>query len=125
MTDRSRIDVFVGSQVQLHRTLIKMSRAELAASVSIGEEQLAEYEAGCLRLPPDVLLSIADALGKRVSEFFRTVEQHDANDGASTSDKPHSRVQQEAALNVAFARLGDDERARVLAYVERLAELGK
>lgn len=120
MTDHSPIDIFVGSQVQLHRTLMKMSRAELAATVMITGRELAAYEAGDVRFPADLLLSIADALGKKVSEFFRTVEEQLLLSVGQNSEAAQTKPQQEAALNLAFSRLSDAERAEVLAYVQRL-----
>ncbi len=101
-----------------------MTEAQLASAVNINVEELRLYESGEARIPSGVLLSIADVLGKKVSQLFEDAEQTGLLEvGASeAAPKPGNLKDQQAALALAFARLTHLQRAYVLNYVQSLAD---
>jgi transcriptional regulator with XRE-family HTH domain len=64
------VDVHIGSQIRLRRTVIGMSREQLGERVGASAAEMEEYEAGHARVSPGVLLDMADALRIPVSSFF-------------------------------------------------------
>ncbi|MBV8575365.1 MAG: helix-turn-helix transcriptional regulator [Acetobacteraceae bacterium] len=64
------VDRHVGSQMQIRRTLLGLSREQLGAKVGVSASDLEEYEAGRARVHPGILLDVADALQIPVSYFF-------------------------------------------------------
>ena len=75
---RRPIDRHIGSQIRLRRTLLGMSREQLAARVRVPVLEMEEYEEGRMRASAKLLLDIADALGASLSYFFAEVSRGDS-----------------------------------------------
>ena len=70
VTVRAGIDRHVGSQIQLRRALLRMSREQLAAQVGVTAAEMEAYEAGQRRVPADLLVDIAETMAAPISYFF-------------------------------------------------------
>ena len=70
LTTYRSVDRHIGSQMQIRRTLLGLSREQLGAKVGVAASDLENYEAGRARVHPGLLLDVADALQIPVSYFF-------------------------------------------------------
>lgn len=123
MSSRRKIDVFVGWKVQIQRTLMSMSRAELAGAIGISVAQLEAYESGTQRFPASVLVEAATHLKQELSQLFRGAEELDHSPLESDfleDDTPELRAQQEKDMLFAFSGLSASARLHVISYIRLL-----
>ena len=64
------VDIHVGARVCAARTLLRIERHQLAASVGVTEAQIAQYESRLVRFAAEHLLAVARRLNVRPSMFF-------------------------------------------------------
>ena len=68
------IDVHVGSQMRLFRTLKAMSQERLADELGVTFQQIQKYERGSNRVSASMLYRAAQALEVPVSAFFEALD---------------------------------------------------
>ena len=76
LTAYRAVDRYIGSQIQIRRTLLGLSREQLGARVGVTASDMEQYEAGRARVHPGILLDVADALQTPVSYFFADTGPH-------------------------------------------------
>jgi len=79
----SPIDLHVGKQVRLHRTVAGLSQTQLAEAIGLTFQQIQKYERGGNRISASKLVSIARVLGVPVTSFFEGLDgaESEATDG--------------------------------------------
>jgi transcriptional regulator with XRE-family HTH domain len=70
----SPVDVQVGRQVRLYRTVAGLSQTQLADAIGLTFQQIQKYERGSNRISASKLVRIADVLGTPVPAFFEGAE---------------------------------------------------
>ena len=70
VTNNNAVDVHVGKNVRLRRTLSGMSREELGASLNITFQQIQKYERGANRISASRLWDISQILDVQISYFL-------------------------------------------------------
>ena len=70
VTNNNAVDVHVGKQVRLRRTLLGMSQEQLGASLNITFQQVQKYERGANRISASRLWDISQILDVQMSYFF-------------------------------------------------------
>lgn len=70
----SPVDVQVGRQVRLYRTVAGLSQTQLAEAIGLTFQQIQKYERGSNRISASKLARIADVLGAPVPAFFEGAE---------------------------------------------------
>ena len=70
VTNNNAVDVHVGKQVRLRRTLLGMSQEQLGASLNITFQQVQKYERGANRISASRLWDISQILDVQISYFF-------------------------------------------------------
>lgn len=65
------VDVFVGKQITARRSVLALTREQLAERAGIPRHAMAELVTGGLRAPSLVLASLAEVLNVDVMFFFR------------------------------------------------------
>ncbi len=66
----SPVDVRVGRQVRLYRTVAGLSQTQLANAIGLTFQQVQKYERGSNRISASKLVRIAEVLGTPVPAFF-------------------------------------------------------
>ncbi len=66
----SPVDIHVGRQVRLHRTVAGLSQTQLGEAIGLTFQQVQKYERGSNRISASVLTRIAAILGAPVPAFF-------------------------------------------------------
>ena len=112
------IDALVGAKVRAHRILTHVSQDELATTVGIDVGDLAGYEAGLTRFPPDLLLRIAEVLGAKVSDLFQGADEMMVAGTAAVAATLSGRLDEMQDL---FTRLSPSLQDEVLAFSRVLA----
>jgi transcriptional regulator with XRE-family HTH domain len=126
----SPIDVHVGSQVRLRRTLLGMSQAHLAERLGLTFQQLQKYEKGINRIGASRLFQLAQVLGVPVQFFYDNAPIGAASKGGagepgSAERSVDSRVLdflnswEGIELTKAFVRISDPKVRRSLVEVVR------
>ena len=72
--ENPRFDVVLGRKLQLRRMLLGLSQAEVAASLSISAQQVAQLERGEARMFASHLYILSRTLGVSVGFFFEDVQ---------------------------------------------------
>jgi transcriptional regulator with XRE-family HTH domain len=70
VTERVRVDRYVGSRIRLRRTSLGVIDEHLAEMIGVSAAEMEHYEEGAVRVPPSLLLDVAEALSVRISYFF-------------------------------------------------------
>ena len=100
----SPVDVHVGRQVRLHRTVAGLSQTQLGAAIGLTFQQVQKYERGSNRISASVLTRIAAVLGVPVPAFFAGLE--------SQSEPQHDGIalrREAIELSRAYERIRDQE----------------
>ena len=123
------VDKNVGDRLTARRTAIGMSSKTLAVELGVMTEQIEIWEAGQARIPPSLLLGIAEILGTNASYFFKTphsvegsgeIEQR--GNASSKSDGAQAPNSQDRLLLQAFRKIKEQSRRdAVVQFAERLA----
>ena len=72
--ENPRFDMILGRKLQLRRMLLGLSQAEVAASLSISAQQVAQLERGEARMFASHLYILSRTLGVPVGFFFEDVQ---------------------------------------------------
>jgi transcriptional regulator with XRE-family HTH domain len=116
------IDLQIGQTIRKLRIKRAISMSVLAETAGITAQQLQKYEKGTNRVSASRLARIASVLGSDVQVFFDGTQEL-----ASSNDNLVPKkllTHQGLSLAKAFHSISDAAtRARVLAYVQRLARL--
>lgn len=115
------IDALVGAKVRAHRIFTHVSQDALAAAVGIDVGDLARYEAGLTRFPPDLLLRVAEIVGATVSDLFQGADEMMGAGPATTVATFSDRLDEIQDL---FASLNPGLQDEVLAFARVLANRG-
>ena len=67
------IDVHVGKQVRLRRTLLGVSQTELGATIGLTFQQIQKYEDGSNRISASRLYELAKVFGVSLDSFFERI----------------------------------------------------
>ncbi len=70
MKKAGEIDKIIGDRIELHRSLARKTRREVANELGISHQQLGYYETGANRIPASRLFKIAEIIGINISLFF-------------------------------------------------------
>ena len=70
ITNNNTIDIHVGRQIRLQRTLLGLSQEQLAKGLSITFQQIQKYERGANRISASRLWDIAQIIDVPISYFF-------------------------------------------------------
>lgn len=73
VTNNSAIDIHVGRQIRLQRTLLGLSQEQLAQGLSITFQQIQKYERGANRVSASRLWDISQILEVDISYFFNNM----------------------------------------------------
>jgi transcriptional regulator with XRE-family HTH domain len=123
----SPIDVHVGSQVRLRRTLLGMSQAHLAERLGLTFQQLQKYEKGVNRIGASRLFQLAQVLGVPVQFFYDNAPIGAASKGSAGEPGSGERSVDSRVLDFlnsweltkAFVRISDPKVRRSLVEVVR------
>jgi transcriptional regulator with XRE-family HTH domain len=77
VTERVRVDRYVGSRIRLQRISLGMTDEHLAEMIGVSAAEMEHYEEGALRVPPSLLLDVANALSVGISYFFADLTRSD------------------------------------------------
>lgn len=69
-----KVDNVIGRKIHELRLAKGLSRQQLSAKIGVTHQQLQKYEKGTNRISAGRLMSIANALGRKVQFFFEDVE---------------------------------------------------
>ncbi|MGC0371673.1 MAG: hypothetical protein DGJ47_000372 [Rickettsiaceae bacterium] len=64
-----RLNKIIGIRIMNRRSILQISRAELAEEIGITQQQLAKYESGVNRIPVGRLVLACDILSSSISYF--------------------------------------------------------
>lgn len=73
------IDVHVGSQLKLRRTLLGLSQERLADELGITFQQVQKYEKGLNRIGASRLWDLSQVLGVSVAYFYENLDENTRN----------------------------------------------
>lgn len=73
--DPDPIDVYVGSRMQLRRTLMGLTQEQLAKAIGVSFQQVQKYERGLNRLSASRLFDVCQALGVPITYFYEDVPE--------------------------------------------------
>ena len=73
------VDVHVGSQLRLRRTLLGLSQERLADELGITFQQVQKYEKGLNRIGASRLWDLAQVLGVSVAYFYENIDENSKN----------------------------------------------
>lgn len=119
--DRGKtIDALIGAKVRAQRTFTYVSEGELASTLGIDVHDLARYETGSARFPPDILLKVAEVLGAKVSHLFQGVDEVVAAEMTTLADLPGQMIE----VQDLFARLSPGLQDEALAFIRVLVSRG-
>ncbi|MGE0717656.1 MAG: helix-turn-helix domain-containing protein [Alphaproteobacteria bacterium] len=115
----SPIDVHVGRQVRLYRTVAGLSQTQLAEAIGLTFQQVQKYERGGNRISASKLVQIAQVLGTPVTAFFEGLEPE-----SETPHDPGIMLRREAIeLSRAYERIGSpDLRQSLMELFHRLGD---
>ncbi len=119
------VDRHVGMRLQLRRTMMGVSRAQLARVLGVTQQQVHKYETGVNRLSAGVLHVIAVTLDVPVGFFFDDLmAEKDPADTRHATLASHAADDPEAnALIAAFGRIPSVKlRRKLLMAVQAIAE---
>ena len=68
---KSPVDIWIGSRIRIKRTSRGMSQQEFCKLLSVGRNDLADFEAGAKRVNANLLLRVAKSLDVQPDYFFR------------------------------------------------------
>ena len=100
----SPVDVHVGRQVRMHRTVAGLSQTQLAESIGLTFQQVQKYERGANRISASTLTRIAAVLGVPVPAFFIGLD-----DGREPENAGVALRREAIELSRAYERIGDTE----------------
>lgn len=125
----SPVDVYVGSQIRLHRKLLGMSQTELAERLGITFQQIQKYEKGTNRVGASRIQAIASILGIKVNVLFPSspsaIDQETSSSREGRDLEAFAISSEGFALNQAFIQIKNTQlRRRVVALVCAFAEAG-
>jgi transcriptional regulator with XRE-family HTH domain len=115
----SPVDVHVGRQVRLYRTVAGLSQTQLAEAIGLTFQQVQKYERGGNRISASKLVQIGQVLGTPVTAFFDGLE--------ADAVKPHEpgiMLRREAIeLSRAYERIASsDLRQSLMELFHRLGD---
>ncbi|WP_179955439.1 helix-turn-helix domain-containing protein [Allostella humosa] len=115
----SPVDVHVGRQVRLYRTVAGLSQTQLAEAIGLTFQQVQKYERGGNRISASKLVQIGQVLGTPVTAFFDGLEG-----GAETPQEPGIMLRREAIeLSRAYERIASsDLRQSLMELFHRLGD---
>ena len=114
----SPIDVQVGRQVRLYRTVAGLSQTQLADAIGLTFQQVQKYERGSNRISASKLMRVAEVLGVSVSAFFEGID-----DGRPPADEPIMLRREAIELSRAYERIASpDLRSGLMELFENLGE---
>ncbi|MCC7273359.1 MAG: helix-turn-helix transcriptional regulator [Alphaproteobacteria bacterium] len=115
----SPVDVHVGRQVRLYRTVAGLSQTQLAEAIGLTFQQVQKYERGGNRISASKLVQIARVLGTPVTAFFEGLEPE-----AASPHDPGIMLRREAIeLSRAYERIGSpDLRQSLMELFHRLGD---
>lgn len=70
MGDINVIDAYVGASIRKYRKELKLSQSELGKAVGVSFQQIQKYESGINRVAASRLVTLAQALGRKLISFF-------------------------------------------------------
>ena len=73
--DPDPIDIYVGSRMQLRRTLMGLTQEQLAKAIGVSFQQVQKYERGLNRLSASRLFDVCQALGVPITYFYEDVPE--------------------------------------------------
>lgn len=79
------LTLHLGMMLELFRRRRAMSREQLALALDLAPAEIADYEAGLVRIPPVRLLEIATLLRVPLSSFFQTLGEEARSAGAQAA----------------------------------------
>jgi transcriptional regulator with XRE-family HTH domain len=83
-----QIDVHVGAQIRLRRTLLGITQGRLAELIGLTFQQIQKYEGGANRIGASRLFEIGAALDVPVSFFFQGLESQSEEQAAKCDGGP-------------------------------------
>ena len=115
----SPIDIHVGRQVRLYRTVAGLSQTQLAESIGLTFQQVQKYERGGNRISASKLAQIARVLGTPVTAFFEGLDT-----AAAQPHDPGIMLRREAIeLSRAYERISNpDLRQSLMDLFHRLGD---
>ena len=115
----SPVDVHVGRQVRLYRTVAGLSQTQLAESIGLTFQQVQKYERGGNRISASKLVQISQVLGTPVTAFFDGLEAE-----SEKVQEPGIMLRREAIeLSRAYERIGSpDLRQSLMELFHRLGD---
>ncbi|BBK41124.1 hypothetical protein STVA_11440 [Allostella vacuolata] len=114
----SPVDVHVGRQVRLHRTVAGLSQTQLAESIGLTFQQVQKYERGANRISASTLTRIAAVLGVPVPAFFIGLD-----DGREPENGGVALRREAIELSRAYERIADTElRGALMDLFHRLGQ---
>ena len=115
----SPVDVHVGRQVRLYRTVAGLSQTQLAEAIGLTFQQVQKYERGGNRISASKLVQIGQVLGTPVTAFFEGLEAE-----SETTQEPGIMLRREAIeLSRAYERIASpDLRQSLMDLFHRLGD---
>jgi transcriptional regulator with XRE-family HTH domain len=115
----SPVDVHVGRQVRLYRTVAGLSQTQLAEAIGLTFQQVQKYERGGNRISASKLVQIGQVLGTPVTAFFDGLEAD-----AEKPQEPGIMLRREAIeLSRAYERIAStDLRQSLMELFHRLGD---
>ena len=101
----SPVDIHVGRQVRLYRTVAGLSQTQLAEAIGLTFQQVQKYERGGNRISASKLVQIAQVLGTPVTAFFEGLEGE-----TNSASEPTIMLRREAIeLSRAYERIASTD----------------
>jgi transcriptional regulator with XRE-family HTH domain len=107
------VDKYIGAQMRVRRTALRMSQEALAAAIGVTFQQIQKYEKGVNRVSAATLFQIAQVLRTEASALMPM--------GEGPSADPLLSVEFTSALGQPLSRLNVDGRSLLVAIAQALA----
>ena len=138
--DPDPIDVYVGSRMQLRRTLMGLTQEQLAKAIGVSFQQVQKYERGLNRLSASRLFDVCQALGVPITYFYEDVPEdvlrsrqrnNDVTDPAALGGRARRGAgdlmskTESLELVRSYWHMPTNQREKVRALIDTLARAGR
>jgi len=128
MPHRHTVDINVGKQLRLRRTILGLSQEALASMIGLTFQQVQKYERGVNRVGASRLYDFSKALTVPISYFFEGLEDAATNlaNGVAEpmSDFEHESIttRETLEMNRAYYKVEPSIRKKIFELIKALAE---